>query len=274
MSTWLSSQLKAAPALSFTPVVRPVVQRKCACGGTPGPDGECEQCRRHRLSAMARGATAPPIVHEVLRSSGQALDSGVRAAMETRFGHDFSRVRVHADARAAESAKAINARAYARGDNIVFAAGEFAPQSNAGRKLLAHELAHVVQQSSVAGPATSGLDSLGIGAARGSAENEADRMAAGGAFAARGGSGSLIQRQMEGAQPAMNPAEEGLEGAEKMGGDCTTGCAALESMRNSVKHLCELAGEKDRRCIEGRKKLAAAEGKIIGMGCKCAMPIV
>lgn len=216
----------------------------------------------------------PAAIEAGLRSSGQPLDAATRNLMESRFGYNFSQVRVHADAKAAESARAINARAYATGHNIVFAAGEFAPHTGAGEKLLAHELAHVVQQSSAAGFGAPGLDSLDIGPAGGNAESKADRMAAGGSFAARGRIGSLIQRQMEGAPPAMNLPEQGLEGAEKLGGDCTTGCAALESMRNSVKHLCELAGERDRRCIEGRKKLAAAEGKIIGMGCKCAMPIV
>lgn len=274
MSTCLLTQMKAAPALSFTPVVRPVLQRKCACGGTPGPDGECAQCRHKRLSAMAHGATAPPIVHEVLRASGRPLDAGVCAAMEARLGHDFSQVRVHTDGRASESAQAINARAYTTGHDIVFAAGAFAPQTDAGQKLLAHELVHVVQQSSVARLGRPGLHSLGMSAAGESAEREADRMAAHGSLAPQTLGGPMIQRQMDGAPPAGNPGEQGLEGTEKLSGDCTGGCAALESMRNSVKHLCELAGEKDRRCIEGRKKLGVAEGRIIGMGCKCAMPIV
>jgi hypothetical protein len=66
--------------------------------------------------------------------------------METRFGHDFGRVRVHADARAAESARAVGALAYTVGPQVVFAAGQYRPESSAGRRLLAHELAHVVQQ--------------------------------------------------------------------------------------------------------------------------------
>jgi hypothetical protein len=66
--------------------------------------------------------------------------------MERRFGHDFSQVRVHTDARASESAKAIGARAYTVGRDVVFAAGQFAPHSTKGNMLLAHELAHVLQQ--------------------------------------------------------------------------------------------------------------------------------
>ncbi len=81
-----------------------------------------------------------------LQSPGHALDPHTRAFMESRFGHDFSRVRVHTDAAAAASAKILNARAYTFGRDIVFASGEYAP-TPAGVQLLAHELAHVVQQS-------------------------------------------------------------------------------------------------------------------------------
>ncbi|HLI88385.1 MAG TPA: DUF4157 domain-containing protein, partial [Ktedonobacteraceae bacterium] len=88
----------------------------------------------------------PPIVHDVLNSSGQPLDVGTRAFMEPRFGFDFSRVRVHADARAAESTQAVNALAYTVGHNVVFGTGQYAPGTNEGRRLLAHELTHVVQQ--------------------------------------------------------------------------------------------------------------------------------
>lgn len=92
-------------------------------------------------------AVAPPIVHEVLGSSGQPLDAATRTFMEPRFGHDFSHVRVHADAKAAESAQTVNALAYTAGSHIVFGTGQFEPKKKEGRKLFAHELAHVVQQS-------------------------------------------------------------------------------------------------------------------------------
>jgi hypothetical protein len=91
--------------------------------------------------------TVPPIVHEVLRSPGQPLDSGTLAFFEPRFGHDFSGVRVHADARAAESAKAVNSLAYTVGHDIFFGQARYTPQTLEGQKLLAHELAHVIQQS-------------------------------------------------------------------------------------------------------------------------------
>jgi hypothetical protein len=85
-------------------------------------------------------------VHDVLRSSGLALDAGERSFFESRFAHDFSHVRVHTDAKAAESARSVNATAYTVGADIVFANGQYAPHTRAGRQLLAHELTHVVQQ--------------------------------------------------------------------------------------------------------------------------------
>lgn len=131
----------------------PKLQRACACGG------ECPKCKADQLSQeasrlqpkRARASetmqdSAPQIVHEVLQSPGQSLDTATRAYMEPRFGHDFSRVRVHNDIKAAESAKTINALAYTAGRDVVFGAGQFAPEHASGRRLLAHELTHVVQQ--------------------------------------------------------------------------------------------------------------------------------
>jgi hypothetical protein len=134
------------------------LQRKCACGGSAGLSEACEGCDRQRLSLQRSTPTAnaetrhsfaaPPIVHEVLRSPGQPLDAETRAFMEPHFSHNFSAVRVHTDARAAESAGKVNALAYTVGRDIAFAAGRYAPTTSAGRKLLAHELSHVVQQPS------------------------------------------------------------------------------------------------------------------------------
>lgn len=102
------------------------------------------------LQRTGEGNLVPPIVHDVLRSQGQPLESSTRGFMEQRFGHDFSRVRVHDDSRAAASARAVNARAYSVGSQIVFGEGRYAPGMSGGRQLLAHELAHVVQQKSTA----------------------------------------------------------------------------------------------------------------------------
>ena len=95
---------------------------------------------------QADSTTAPPIVHEVLHSSGQPLDPATRAFMEPRFGHDFSRVRVHTNEQAAESASAINALAYTAGRDVVFGVKQYAPTTAQGQRLLAHELVHVMQQ--------------------------------------------------------------------------------------------------------------------------------
>lgn len=110
------------------------------------------QCKAEvNNSESANRLDAPPIVQEVLRSSGQSLDEPTRAYMEPRFAHDFSGVRVHTNNRAAESAREISAQAYTVGSNVVFDTGRFAPNTSDGRRLLAHELTHVVQQRGSAG---------------------------------------------------------------------------------------------------------------------------
>lgn len=121
----------------------------------------------------------PSGVREVLGSPGQSLDPAVRAFMEPRFGFDFGRVRVHADAKAGESAKAVDAQAYAVGQHVVFGPAQYAFGVDEGRRLLAHELAHVVQQSSAdrEPPAASGLRDI----AEAEAEAEAaERIVSGG----------------------------------------------------------------------------------------------
>lgn len=83
-----------------------------------------------------------------LRSSGQPLPESVRAFFEPRFGRDFSQVRVHTDSKSTESARVLNARSFTVGRDVVFGPGQYAPETNQGRQLLAHELTHVVQQHS------------------------------------------------------------------------------------------------------------------------------
>lgn len=148
-----ASRQSAAPSPAIAPAS--LLQRKCACGGAAGASSECTSCRGKRLSQRraADGAalpqSLPPIVHEVLGGPAQSLNPEASDAMGARFGHDFSRVRIHTDARAAASANAVSALAYTVGHDVVFAAGQYAPSTGAGRLLLAHELAHVVQQSSI-----------------------------------------------------------------------------------------------------------------------------
>jgi hypothetical protein len=136
------------------------LQRKCACGGS------CSKCkgehsdedhgivqRKSAGSASVAETSAPPIVHQVLRSPGHALDNATRAFMEPRFGRDFSNVRIHTDSAASRSARDIQAHAYTVGTNVVFGEGQFAPSTPQGKSLIAHELAHVVQQAGTAGDA-------------------------------------------------------------------------------------------------------------------------
>ncbi len=104
-------------------------------------------------ASESAGFDAPPIVHDVLRSPGRPLDAATRSFFEPRFGRDLSDVRVHADDKAAHSAAAIHARAYTMGRHIVFGSGAYAPQTDAGHKLVAHELAHVAQQQATVQPA-------------------------------------------------------------------------------------------------------------------------
>jgi hypothetical protein len=120
-------------------------------------------------------ASVLPIVEDVLRSPGQPLDAATRAFFEPRFGHDFSRVRVHADDRAAASARAVNAVAYTVGRNIPFDAGRYDPTTRQGQRLLAHELTHVAQQNRQT-PAH--LDKLSMTQPDGGSEREADKAAA------------------------------------------------------------------------------------------------
>lgn len=142
----VSEQVMRAP--------EPQLQRACACGGT------CDDCQKKQSGQqpaplqMKRGdaggpgpTEAPPSVHEALQSPGQPLDSATRAFMEPRFGQDFGQVRVHTDDAADASAQEVNSRAYTVGSDIVFAGNEFSPPTSDGRKLLAHELTHVLQQS-------------------------------------------------------------------------------------------------------------------------------
>jgi hypothetical protein len=140
-----------------SPVANPlqgVLQRKCACGNTASVSGTCSKCQQkqemssqHQAQAGEGVSEVSPIVHEVLGSPGQPLEPETRAFMESRLEHDFSQVRVHTDAKATESAKAVNAIAYTVKQSIVFDSGQYLPKTSSGRKLLAHELTHVMQQS-------------------------------------------------------------------------------------------------------------------------------
>ena len=156
----------------------PVLQRKCACGGSASPlTGECEECQRKRALGLqtrraAGGApgggtpaarSTPAAVAQGLGSPGVRLGGAVRSFFEARFGQDFGNIRIHADAGAAASARALGAEAYTCGSDVVFGPGHYDVASPRGLRLMAHELTHVVQQRS------------GLRAERASASNATER---------------------------------------------------------------------------------------------------
>ena len=123
----------------------------CSCGDDE--EETCDECRQKApvsRKVTGGGGSAAAGSHKgvgaILRTPGQRLDGPTRAFFEPRFGRDFSGVRVHTDVAAAASARAIRAHAYAAGEHLVFDTGEFAPETETGRRLLAHELTHVAQQ--------------------------------------------------------------------------------------------------------------------------------
>ncbi len=199
MNARVLAHTKPAAKSVIPPARSNLLQRKCACGGTPGLSGECAECRKKKLrlqtkllinepgdiyeqeadriadqvmaafSSPAVSGTPPRIqrfsgysngrmdgaptsVDQALASPGRLLEPTLRQDMEQRFGYDFSGVRVHTDAAAEQSARDIGAEAYTVGRDVVFGAGQYAPVTMAGKKLIAHELAHVTQQAQNALP--------------------------------------------------------------------------------------------------------------------------
>jgi len=132
----------------------PTVQCKCSGGGNHSKFNNPHTEEAYGLIQLKHSDTAalipeeaPPLVSDVLREAGRPLEEETRAFMEPRLGYDLSTVRLHTDARSAESATGMNARAYTYGRHIVFAHGQYSPGSESGRSLLAHELTHTVQQA-------------------------------------------------------------------------------------------------------------------------------
>jgi hypothetical protein len=167
-------------------------RRHCACGGG------CPNCG-------GSNSAPPPIVHDTLRASGVPLEISVRGDMERRFGRDLSDVRVHTDSQAAQSAHAVNALAYTVGPHIAFGAGRYAPHTVAGRRTLAHELTHVLQQRGASSDSP-----LRIGPSGDASEQEAERVAASVATGAAGpvqvrarSSMQMLRRQQAGVTEAI-----------------------------------------------------------------------
>ncbi len=162
-----------------------------------------ERLRVHRKRDLEpdqrAGHVGADTVRHALQGSGRPLEPETRASLEPRFGHSFEHIRVFADKSAAESARALGASAYAVGSNIVFGEGRFEPESSDGQRLLAHELAHTVQQSAH-GPNPSLPDELDVSESGDASEAEAEaassRVASGDQAQVHGGLGLGIQRSI------------------------------------------------------------------------------
>jgi hypothetical protein len=128
-------------------------QPQAVSGGALNIQRACPKCENEEeIQAKATSGSISEVNPDLeiniesIKGGGKPLSENERAFFEPRFGHDFSGVRVHTDAKAGESAREVNALAFTAGQNVVFGAGRYAPHTNEGRRLLAHELTHVLQQ--------------------------------------------------------------------------------------------------------------------------------
>jgi hypothetical protein len=203
----------------------------------------------------------PPSVGDVLGFPGEPLDSSLRLAMEPRFGHDFGRVRIHTDERAAQSASDVNALAYTVGRHIVFGTGQYDVHSERGRRLIAHELAHVVQQE--------GKDfvPLRVSSSSDQAEREANCVSRrfesmGGLSTSLADSGTLRRQPGPGRSRltspcpgtrenavviARGPAVSGGIGNPRNVGDCPLYIAALDAAGEPIEERLKLEPGQSRR---------------------------
>ncbi len=153
-----NQEVRRLPALSLSPIEDSIVARAIdpndLADSQPVEEILGAVQRKATYGALPQAATQPTAAPDlsqsidgVCRSSGQPLPSESRQFMERRFGHSFGAVRIHADQIAGDLAHQLQARAFTTGNHVFFAPGEFQPDRTSGKHLLAHELAHVVQQS-------------------------------------------------------------------------------------------------------------------------------
>src|SRR5271166_903784 len=138
-----------ARAMRLEGGVRTTTRTSAAGGGITAAGGP--------MGLGVRAPSAVAAVQETIQAAAEPLNASQRGELEPRFGFDFSRVRVHCDDAAAQSAHGIGALAYTVGDHVVFGAGQYAPTSARGQRILAHELTHVVQNSAATSLATIAL---------------------------------------------------------------------------------------------------------------------
>lgn len=201
------------------PVRQPVDRHEEAIRFAPGRPHDAGSVLRLQRTAgnaavtemLQRDEEESPVHGVIGRGGGQALDDGTRATMEGAFGADFGSVRVHTDAAASDSAKTVQAHAYTVGENVVFQSGNYSPGSDSGKRMLAHELTHVVQQRS--GPVDGTPASGGIKVSDPSdrfereAATTAERAVAGPASAAPATAPAQLQRQADGDEPEEEPVQ-------------------------------------------------------------------
>jgi hypothetical protein len=247
-------QLRKAEATNVNPLDQETASsphQVPASEGQPHADGHAAGIAATRgiESNVLEGQLAPPIIHQIVASSGQGLDVSVRKSMEAGFGHDFSRVRIHTGREADDSTRAVAAAAYTVGNHIVFGAGRYEPASAEGRHLLAHEITHVVQQQgSTRVPAL-----LRIGSPADSLEREADHVADDFREPSTG-SPLMALHPLAGNYSAGSmshgPARLQAPKVQRAG----TGGAAAAKAANAARRAKQLAQERDRK----RTELAAS----------------
>ena len=227
----------------------PIVQRACACGGTCAScSGSMEEespalLQRQLSPGGGGGVVDGQIIPE--ESPGHPLDDSTRSFMESRFGSDFSDVRVHTDSRAAQSADALSADAYTTGRDIYFAAGKYDPASQRGKHLLAHELTHTQQQAKGATPlAASSSAHVTVGAVHDPLEAEAEHVADTVVSQHEG----IPQISRDGASPVRRfppSLEELAQGAASVGQSIVGGAeSAVSDIRSGAQAAGRWVGEK------------------------------
>lgn len=239
-----------------------IIQRMCDCAGTSSScdcDKEEAALPPFRRKASENSSTAVPSRATVAaamsgQNSGRPLDASARAFMEPRFGRDFGDVQIHTDASAGRAARMLQARAFATGRDIYFAPGQYQPETSAGRRLLAHELTHTIQQGGRAGAVSRRPEVVGhpsdpleheadLAAERVGdllASHNAERLAGRGEGADRGirssHSNGVIQRDPDAGTPGAPQADvdriiSALQEPQENGvGNYPTACAILDGM--------------------------------------------
>jgi outer membrane protein OmpA-like peptidoglycan-associated protein len=299
MSTCMRSAAAPSPV---APAPFALLQR-CPCGGSrTSSAGACEECRARRRDTQGRasgrwpalarpwrgGTPAPPIVHDVLGASGRQLEPGVRLDMERRFGRSFAAVRIHDDAVASQSARVVGALAWAVGDHLAFRAGQYRPATTEGRRLLAHELAHVAQERRGSDTASTSPRNIAVRPVTSPEEREAEQLAglvaaapaAASATPPRTGAGTGSARAVRPQPvPAAQPAGAlrrriALDDPTGLPAGAPAGQTKEVIVRDYVRKLCPdftVTGDKVQPRTAGGCADPAASSAPVACGCMCDM---